>query len=240
MCQFLLGSFTSPMGTSTGPGTAMQQLLPLWTRSRERHLSNTHTKEKIKLGVKLLVRGNYPLDSQWPYQKATRPKAQTSLLFLCKSQAQEQHHHINMSLLLGLSSLTSTPIRSCKARFLLLAPSSWPADVPHQRTPTCGTRVGALPGWDAPLAVTSEKQNRKGPLTAPSMILKISHRKPQMTMPEGGVCRGRRERVHSGQRNIPRNPVSSSCDSHPGVPTQEKQKRKSLLYKSCKFCFHKV
>lgn len=61
-------------------------------------------------------------------------------------------------------------------------------------------------------------------LTAPSMILKISHRKPQMTMPEGGVEWGRRERVQSGQRNIARKPVSRSCDSHPVVQAREKEK----------------
>lgn len=53
------------------------------------------------------------------------------------------------------------------------------------------------------------------PPTAPSMILKISQRKPHRTIWDVGVCLGRRDSVQSGHRKIPRNPVSSSCDSHP-------------------------
>lgn len=55
----------------------------------------------------------------------------------------------------------------------------------------------------------------KVPPTAPSMILKISQRKPHRTIWDVGVCLGRRDSVQRGHRKIPRNPVSSSCDSHP-------------------------
>lgn len=47
------------------------------------------------------------------------------------------------------------------------------------------------------------------------MILKISQRKPHRTTRDVGVCLGRRDNVQRGHRKIPRNPVSSSCDSHP-------------------------
>lgn len=69
-------------------------------------------------------------------------------------------------------------------------------------------------------------------LTAPSMILKISHRKPHTTTREVGVPLGSADSVQRGHRKIPRKPVSRSWDSHPeeqrareqqlpGVPTAE-------------------
>lgn len=61
-------------------------------------------------------------------------------------------------------------------------------------------------------------------LTAPSIILKISHRKPHRTTLDVGVYVGSRDSVQSGQRKIPRNPVSSSCDSHPRTIAGEIQR----------------
>lgn len=52
-------------------------------------------------------------------------------------------------------------------------------------------------------------------LTAPSMILKMSHRNPHKTTHGMGVHRGSRDSVQNGQRNMPRNPVSRSWASHP-------------------------
>ena len=47
------------------------------------------------------------------------------------------------------------------------------------------------------------------------MILKISHRYAQITTVGGSVPRGREDIVHTGHRNIAKNPDSNSCDSHP-------------------------
>lgn len=56
------------------------------------------------------------------------------------------------------------------------------------------------------------------------MILKISHRKPHRTTQDVGVYLGSRDSVQRGQRKIPRNPVSSSCDSHPRTTAGDIQK----------------
>lgn len=53
--------------------------------------------------------------------------------------------------------------------------------------------------------------------TAPNMIRTMSHLKVQMLMREGGQRRGTWDRVHTGQRKMARNPVSSSWLSQPGI-----------------------
>lgn len=158
-------------------------------------------------------------------------KSQTSLLFLFGSQSQEQHQCINTDILTPMSvplkthpnSKLKDVVNQSMKHFLLHAPSLSPEKFLNQRTPMCWTRGRFSAGMRCSFRCHLKKSKKcKVPLTAPSMILKMSHRKPQMTMVEGGVYRGRRERVQSGQRNIPRNPVSRSCDSHPVVPTCEK------------------
>lgn len=47
------------------------------------------------------------------------------------------------------------------------------------------------------------------------MMRKMSQRNAQMTMPDGGVRSGTRDKVQTGHRKIPRNPVSKSWDSQP-------------------------
>lgn len=56
------------------------------------------------------------------------------------------------------------------------------------------------------------------------MILKINHRKPHRTIWDVGVPLGSRERVQKGHRKMPRNPVSSSWDSHPEMTTKRTQR----------------
>ena len=86
-------------------------------------------------------------------------------------------------------------------------------------TGNTGTAEGAPP----PRQCFPETQQIKVLLTAPSMILKINHRKPHRTIRDGGVPLGNRDRVQRGQRKIPRNPVSRSWDSHPAGMTAKAQ-----------------
>lgn len=65
--------------------------------------------------------------------------------------------------------------------------------------------------------------NKKAQLTAPSMILKISHRKPHRTIRDVGVPLGNGDSVQRGHRKIPRKPVSRSWDSHPETRAAEQR-----------------
>ena len=62
--------------------------------------------------------------------------------------------------------------------------------------------------------------NQKYLLTAPSIILNISHRYPQITNLDVGVNPGTVEVSYNGHKNIAKNPVSSNCDSQPTIERQ--------------------
>ena len=52
-------------------------------------------------------------------------------------------------------------------------------------------------------------------LTAPIIMRKMSHRNPNSTMNDVGVCLGTRRMVSSGHKKAAKNPVSNIWDSHP-------------------------